>query len=197
MTTAFSPRRVGVANLVTMLFVLTACGSQPAQEHPRSRTVVTPATARTPSIAWTFRPRPEERRRIDSITRHVAGMASGPDRRHGVAIYRAPSMTAQERYLLVASRDTTPPPEVLGERENLLYMIIADQAGDPLRVRTSPESSIPFALSDVRDFDADGLADVAYCTDGSEESGGTLSIVGYRTGAWYRITPQANHGLCK
>jgi hypothetical protein len=185
------------ATLIAALLVLAACGS-PAERSPAEQAAASePGGAASLAVQWLFEPTPNERARLDSVLQAVGAEASGPDFRLGGELHRFASPAAPDRYLLVASRDTTPAPMILGEQEFLLYAIGPAGVSAPHRVSGSPESSHPFAVAQLADFDADAVPDLAFCTDGSEEEGGVLSILGHREGRWYRIAPPAEHGLCR
>lgn len=176
--------------------LLAACSSQVGQ-RPEESVERSDAVEPVSSVQWMFDPAPDERPRLDSLLHRLDTAAVGPDFRLGGELYRFGSAAGSQRYLLVASRDTTPPPAVLGEQEFLLYVFSRQDVSDPYRVSASRDSSHPFAVAEIADFDSDGLLDLGYCLDGSEEDGGVLSVLGYRADEWYRIAPPLEHRLCR
>ena len=190
------PARVAAIVHIFACVFLGACSSQCPGERSEAAISLESGGAPTKMVQWMFDPLPAERQHLDSLLERVGRATGGPDFRRGATLYRFGSSAAPQRYLMIASRDTTPPPAVLGEQEVLLYVLSTQGVATPFRVSTSPRSSHPFAVAEIADFDADGVADLAYCINGSEEDGGVLSIVGYRDNHWYGIASPAEHELC-
>lgn len=191
-----SARAAALLRVPVLLLVVAACGTRTPGERTESVAHTDSAGVATNMVQWMFEPRAGERQRLDSLLARLGGEGDGPDLRLGGALHRFDSPAAPGRYLLVAFRDTTPPPAVLGEQEVLLYQLTGEGASAPHRLRTSPASSDPFSVARIADFDGDGAPDLAYCTNASEGDAGEPAIVGYRGGAWYTIPLPANHGLC-
>ena len=111
-----APARVAARLHILAFVFLGACSSQATRERSEPATSVELDEAPSTMVQWMFDPTPDERQHLDSLLDRVDGMAGGRDLRLGAALYRFDAPAAPERYLLIASRDTTPP-AVLGEQE--------------------------------------------------------------------------------
>jgi hypothetical protein len=196
-------RAVALPRVPVLLLLVAACGTSTPRERTEAPREQAESAARTDSagagtnmVQWMFEPRADERQQLAPLLARVGGEGGGPDLRLGGTLHRFDAPGTPARYLLVAFRDTTPPPAVLGEQEVLLYQLADGGVSTPFRVTTSPQSSHPFAVARIADFDGDGAPDLAYCINAGEGDGGEPSIVGHRSGAWYTIPLPAEHGLC-
>jgi hypothetical protein len=173
--------------------VLAACGSGAGAgggEPDPPAAVDSPAPA-VRTVQWLFQPEAGERPPLDSLLDALARSEGGPDLRHGGELYR---FGARGRYLLVGSRSAD------AGREYLVYALEPAGGrgyGEPYRVPGSAEFANPFTVARIEDFDGDGAADLAFCTEGTEESGGTPGVVGYRAGRWYRVETPRAAALCR
>jgi hypothetical protein len=175
--------------------VLAACGSGAGTGggEPDARAAVDSPDPAVRTVQWLFQPDAGERPPLDSLLDALARSEGGPDLRHGGELHR---FGARGRYLLAASRAADASPG----REDLVDALEPGGGrgyGEPFRVPGSAEFANPFTVARIEDFDGDGAADLAYCTEGTEESGGTPGVVGYRAGRWYGIQTPRTASLCR
>ncbi len=143
-------------------------------------------------IRWGFEPVEGERSHLDSLLHLLGQRRDGPYFRGGGALFR---LSDSSRYLLVAFRPEKEGTKArVGRGEVILYVLgdpaDQDQTSEPFD-QDIPDLDV-FSLEEIRDFDGDGLADVAYCrwvdSDFEEDvPTGVPTIVGYRAGEWYFI----------
>lgn len=138
-------------------------------------------------VQWLFLPTTEERHSLDSLLRHVDARYSRTDVPLRGQIDTLPAtQTAgvNRRYLYIG-----PFASSTGSAESVKLFVLTRESvseASPMSIVDHPNR---FAVTATRDLDADGLADIAYCTwTGLPGTQGTASAVGYRDGGWYFIT---------
>ena len=139
-----------------------------------------------------FRPADAEREELTAALRRFAADVSTPDLLGG-SVYRFTGDSSGGRYLVNLVSYTEPDSSVY----NYLYELRTG-LGAAYSQRYAIRSDDPqeTAISEIADFDGDGMADVSICRydipdnaseDEAANAPGTAIALGYRPGGWYVI----------
>lgn len=174
--------------------ILLACG-QGADNEPSARGDVTSRATVTQteqadsqeqplSLEWTFEPDSEEVAAVRVLIRSLVDRQRDPPLGASGVLYRFGSEQAQTRYLLLTYMETG---HMQNEPDAVLFVLDKPHNSEPMVIgRWGIGTWGPLA---VKDYDDDGLPDVAFCEwPGENAQQGKARVAGYSGGSWYWIS---------